>query len=768
MSDTDTWALPYQRLPLEQSKKEIRLIEFHFEGGDDYLVIDMDEEVKRPISLRMVKASLLEPPKFRALSYVWGPSTEGRRITLRVPQNECLKNIVGTEEEPLEQCEIDVTDNLFSALVHYRTMSSKDKPAFIWIDALCINQRDNDEKSWQVAMMRDVYRSADMVMAWLGPYPEPVYFRPGELVKTFKALAHEGLARFGRIVSQPLASLFMGEEMLFFDTRLVRWLRRVKFVDGPFSGKRGDGTYEISAWALTAFQMLAFWWRVWILQEVVLANEILFTWATWSITCEDLSVALRIVAKARQLAGKRGPLPFTRGIRHVLPSEETWIRASNPEEETLCAILHRREYHDENEISSLWELIHWSAVCGHLQATMPADHVFGLFGVANDVEELGFRMDYSRDVKDIYTELASSSIEKKGLVVLTDVQWPKQVANLPSWAPDWSALSRTEHRAGIWSSHVSVWASCNYAGTQAYRFTVSGTGLPALVVGGSTITTVQSLLPVMRNTCEGNPRLIRRIWNIQAKLLAVKDTIEQSATAYRTSDDRHTAFASTLVAGGWERGRSACGDAWSLKRLVKGYRLLLDPVSTETSLNALWRRRAPSRQMVCHTILACYPLTDPEFFFRETPGARTVSEISRNPGPYYQTSFDDYADQVLGTLVHVEGAEKTMADIAVFLDRMGEVGLGRRLFLSVDGYLGLGPAVIQNGDVVAYLDGAEVPFVLRPLPTGDFTLVGETYVYGLMDRDLPQSRFPHYEPSPESGRTIHHCPKGEQREFVIV
>lgn len=800
MSGTDKWALPYQRLPLEQSRKEVRLIEFHFEGGGDGFLtkaIDMDEEAKMPISLRMVKASLLEPPKFRALSYVWGPSTQGRRITLQVPQKADLKgksteNVSAAgefeEQETLESCEVEVTDNLFSALVHYRTMSSADKPAYLWVDALCINQRDNGEKSWQVAMMRDVYKSARMVMAWLGPYPEdPVRFRPGELVKTFAALSRDGLARFGREVCQPLSVVRTAESLGFAEEDVVGWVRGIEIDPGPFSRASGDGTYLVSEPALFGFMSLAFWWRVWILQEVMLANEILFTWATWSIPSGNLFVALRVIAKAMQVAGGRGPLSSTQGIGDVLPPDRPWARTSNEQELTMSPMLDRR--HDEERSNELWDLIHWNAFAGGLRATMPADHVFGLFGVATDVEELGIRLDYNRQVADIYTELATACVKKKGLVVLTDVQWPKKVAGLPSWVPDWSALSITNMRDGIWSSHGPslnkfIHVLCeqgaeSYAGPREYKFTASSAGLPALVVGGNAITTVQSFLPDMRNAHDANPRLMRRIWNIQAKLLAVQDTIEQSATAYRTVQDRHTAFASTIVAGGWERGRRKFEDQWSLGKLVEGYRLLLGPESAETSLSALWRRESPFRQMVFHAINACFELAedfidaDPSTFPLPAIDGVPIAKICRHPGLYYRIAFDDYADQVLGSLADIEGAEHTMANIAVFLDRMEEVGQGRRLFLCADGYLGLGPAEMQEHDVVAHLDGAEVPFVLRPLPAGDFTLVGEAYVYGLMDRDtklgdITLDIFPFVGPSPELETTIHQCPEGERREFVIV
>lgn len=38
-----------------------------------------------------------------------------------------------------------------------------------WIDAVCINQQDVDERSIQVPLMREIYQGADRVVVWLGP-----------------------------------------------------------------------------------------------------------------------------------------------------------------------------------------------------------------------------------------------------------------------------------------------------------------------------------------------------------------------------------------------------------------------------------------------------------------------------------------------------------------------------------------------------------------------------------------------------------------------
>jgi hypothetical protein len=37
----------------------------------------------------------------------------------------------------------------------------------LWIDAICINQADLDERKQQVQLMRDVYSGASRVVVWL-------------------------------------------------------------------------------------------------------------------------------------------------------------------------------------------------------------------------------------------------------------------------------------------------------------------------------------------------------------------------------------------------------------------------------------------------------------------------------------------------------------------------------------------------------------------------------------------------------------------------
>ncbi|KAK5706759.1 hypothetical protein LTR97_001750 [Elasticomyces elasticus] len=56
----------------------------------------------------------------------------------------------------------------------------------------------------------------------------------------------------------------------------------------------------------------------------------------------------------------------------------------------------------------------------------------------------------------------------------------------------------------------------------------------------------------------------------------------------------------------------------------------------------------------------------------------------------------------------------------------------RRFLLTSRGCPGMGPRVTKPGDVVAILHGASRPYILRPLDNGQYQLVGEAYVDGLM------------------------------------
>ncbi|KAF2035258.1 hypothetical protein EK21DRAFT_84876 [Setomelanomma holmii] len=68
------------------------------------------------------------------------------------------------------------------------------------------------------------------------------------------------------------------------------------------------------------------------------------------------------------------------------------------------------------------------------------------------------------------------------------------------------------------------------------------------------------------------------------------------------------------------------------------------------------------------------------------------------------------------------------------------VGDRRRFFRTTRGYVGQGPGCMQSGDLMAVLDDANAPLVLRPL-AGDkeeHAFMGECYVYDIMSGEIVQ------------------------------
>ena len=71
-------------------------------------------------------------------------------------------------------------------------------------------------------------------------------------------------------------------------------------------------------------------------------------------------------------------------------------------------------------------------------------------------------------------------------------------------------------------------------------------------------------------------------------------------------------------------------------------------------------------------------------------------------------------------------------ELGNYINTMGSM-FKRRTFLSSLGHVGMVPSHAQPGDIICILFGVHVPFVLRPLDSEMFELVGESYVHGLMD-----------------------------------
>ena len=134
---------PYQYQPLPSSSS-IRILILHPAAG-----------ISSPLECDIItkdRLTLLRDPNnksFDAVSYVWGN---------------------GTHDIPLF-CKHEGTYLYISAVVDemLRNLRKACEVRRLWVDAICLNQKDNQEKSIQVQQMGQIYHMADKVHIWLGP-----------------------------------------------------------------------------------------------------------------------------------------------------------------------------------------------------------------------------------------------------------------------------------------------------------------------------------------------------------------------------------------------------------------------------------------------------------------------------------------------------------------------------------------------------------------------------------------------------------------------
>ncbi|KAJ4246511.1 hypothetical protein NW762_013451 [Fusarium torreyae] len=71
-----------------------------------------------------------------------------------------------------------------------------------------------------------------------------------------------------------------------------------------------------------------------------------------------------------------------------------------------------------------------------------------------------------------------------------------------------------------------------------------------------------------------------------------------------------------------------------------------------------------------------------------------------------------------------------------FLDAARTSGAGRARFTTKSGFWGIGPGSTMEDDLLCVFYGASVPFIIRPLPAGEYHLVGECYIDNLMHGEV--------------------------------
>ena len=383
------------------------------------------------IKCSLSHVSLSNRPIYEALSYVWNSTNANAPPTLDTVVQVALygRTKEVSKEQPFcellndpdtaslyyqaggshhrqaiicDGVEVLVGGELYAALKRLR---DKDNPRVMWVDALCINQGDPEERKGHVQLMGQIYAQASKVVIWLG---EGIAAN----VQAFDALWHGG---------RRLLELQKQEN----DTGMVR----AKFL--------GDPEMQRHHWDALGDLLRSTWFeRVWVIQEIANApkaeiqiGESIWPWEFFSLVVyafreHDVDVLLQGRGKVTAIAAV-GLIFSLGGERRVRQSLLNILRSSR-----------------------------------HFKSTLPQDKFYGILGLASDVADGLVPVDYTLDTTAVYTEFAMTHIRKREVL---DVLYccvksrAESVLKLPSWVPDWTQLCH--HEPFVFSGYTSCAAT---------------------------------------------------------------------------------------------------------------------------------------------------------------------------------------------------------------------------------------------------------------------------------------------------------------------
>jgi Heterokaryon incompatibility protein (HET) len=391
-----------QRRPIRSQRERPRVISSSFHGtsqlhqpipkGDSIRLLyvrkhrrELFHEGKKDrfLDCQLVVRHLPRPErsyKYNALSYYWGSSNDDCHILC----NEQFTKVSST---------------LLEALTQYRNSNHSDP---LWVDALCINQDDLEERNHQVHLMAEIYERADLVIAWLGRCSRKVEMAFDRL--------HYGRPRWEN------TDIVLETEMSDEGEEIVR----------PARGQACRARYLQSRLEKGLVQLFSKPWfsRCWVFQEILLARNAVvwcgaleMNWSAFVDRCWNL---------------------------------EDGTEGMNPDVNRLCfdAVLNvevlRVRFRSKRETRpSLSKILidTWQR-----KATVPQDHIFSVLGL---VEGTVLQADYSLSTRETYMAAARACIlqdEHLGILCLTELtQTTLERANdqvnveLPSWVPRWGS-----------------------------------------------------------------------------------------------------------------------------------------------------------------------------------------------------------------------------------------------------------------------------------------------------------------------------------------
>jgi hypothetical protein len=365
------------------------------------------------IRLEMKQFTRDDCPRYHALSYTWGSSPKTTPI------------IVNGQVHQVRQ-------NLLQFLEIKRGPNPSQVSPWCWIDALCINQEDIEERNRTVQRMKNIYERSQQVIIWLGAGDL-------EMEKNFVALEDlkQQLQQLIETANDP------GGPQIPFESDITA------STTSPSGNSRHRKIFYHPYWS-----------RGWILQEASTPRRL--SWSTLqdrssvfiyyglhTISMESFLFAFESLERESKI-----PLTSSYGLRVKTPFKR---------------IASVRWFRDANDMFGPYPPVDLIALLTHARAcevTNPRDRLYALLAIATDGTD--FTVDYSKSVADIYHEFAKTIILRdNNLDILGFSSGIQNLNQLPSWVSDWTVKKvaeplpkrRWELKDGKWITHTLYSAS---------------------------------------------------------------------------------------------------------------------------------------------------------------------------------------------------------------------------------------------------------------------------------------------------------------------
>jgi len=238
-----------------------------------FAAVDRNGERATAHEQRVSTTNVCEP--YEALSYEWGDPNSPRHTIL-------------LDGQPFK-----VRKNLFRAL---ECLRDTEVPGALWIDAICINQEDLQERNHQVQMMSRIYRSAQGVRVWLGANV-PYFYGLSRLVHGLHA-SERVQCKLRRTDRVGYPFIFHEDQTPDDSERTRRLWKHLSHVYKYFEGQE----YPVASpreliKAFVGLLARSFWSRVWIVQEYLLAQKVITFCGRNIMLDRDLEAAARLCAR---------------------------------------------------------------------------------------------------------------------------------------------------------------------------------------------------------------------------------------------------------------------------------------------------------------------------------------------------------------------------------------------------------------------------------------------------------------------------------------